>query len=124
MIPSLIFIFVLFFASGLFYFKVRNISREIKLGKPLLINDNKIRRWKLMAKVAIGQSKMVRRPVAAIMHIFVYVGFIIVNIEMLEILIDGIFGTHRFFSFIGSLYPVLISSFEMTKGGANRITCS
>ncbi|MDP3002462.1 MAG: (Fe-S)-binding protein [Bacteroidales bacterium] len=113
MIPTLIFILVLLLAVGLFYFKVRTISQEIKLGKPIEINDNKLRRWKLMAKVAIGQSKMVTRPVAAIMHIFVYVGFVIVNIEMLEILIDGIFGTHRFFSFTGGLYPVLISSFEI-----------
>jgi heterodisulfide reductase subunit C len=113
MIPNLIFILVFLFAVGLFYFKVRSISREIKLGKPVEISDNRLRRWKLMTKVAIGQSKMAARPIPAIMHIFVYVGFIIVNIEMLEILIDGISGTHRFFSFTGDLYPVLISSFEI-----------
>jgi len=113
MIPSLIFILVLLFAVGLFYFKVRAIAREIKLGKSVKINDNRLRRWKLMAKVAVGQLKMITRPVAATMHILVYVGFIIVNIEMLEILIDGISGTHRFFSFTGNLYPVLISSFEI-----------
>jgi len=112
MIPNLIFILVFLFAAGLFYFKVRTISHDIKLGKPIKIVDNKLRRWKLMAKVAIGQSKMITRPVPALMHIFVYVGFIVVNIEMLEILIDGISGTHRVFSFTGSLYPVLISSFE------------
>ncbi len=113
MIPNLIFILVLLTAVGLFYFKVRTISHEIKLGKPVEIKDNKVRRWKLMTKVAIGQSKMITRPVPAIMHIFVYVGFIVVNIEMLEILIDGISGTHRVFSFTGDLYPVLISSFEI-----------
>jgi len=113
MIDNLIFILLLLLAIGLFYFKVRAISQEIKLGKPVEIRDNRVKRWKLMAKVAIGQSKMVTRPVAAIMHIFVYVGFIIVNIEMLEILTDGIIGTHRAFSFTGAVYPILISSFEV-----------
>ncbi|HUX55606.1 MAG TPA: (Fe-S)-binding protein [Bacteroidales bacterium] len=113
MIPNIIFVLVLFVAVFLFYRKVRSISQEIKLGKPLEIKDHKAKRWKLVAKVAIGQSKMVSRPVAAIMHLFVYVGFIIVNIEMLEILIDGVFGTHRVFSFAGGIYPVLISSFEV-----------
>jgi len=66
-----------------------------------------------MAKVAIGQSKMVARPIPAILHLFVYVGFIIVNFEMLEILIDGVFGTHRVFSFFGGYYNIAISSFEI-----------
>ncbi|MGQ9620622.1 MAG: 4Fe-4S dicluster domain-containing protein [Bacteroidales bacterium] len=113
MIPNLIFLLLLFTAVGIFYIKVRSISREIKLGKPVKITDKKLKRWKLMIKVAIGQSKMLSRPVAAIMHIFIYVGFIVVNIEMLEILIDGISGTHRFFSFTGRLYPILISAFEI-----------
>jgi len=97
----------------MFCFKVRGISNVIKLGKPLEIKDNRLKRWKLMARVAIGQSKMVSRPVAAVMHIFVYAGFIIVNIEILEILTDGIIGTHRAFSFTGAVYPILISSFEV-----------
>lgn len=113
MISSIVFIFLLIATIVIFYLKVRSISREIKLGKPQKISDNKTKRWKLMLKVAIGQLKMVKRPVSAIMHIFVYVGFIIVNIEMLEILIDGVGGTHRFFSFTGSLYPILISTFEL-----------
>ncbi len=66
-----------------------------------------------MFRVALGQSKMVVRPVAGIMHIFVYVGFIIINFEVLEILIDGVLGTHRVFSFIGFLYDFLIGSFEI-----------
>ena len=113
MVPNIIFVLVLFTTGFLFYRKVKTISAEINMGKPLDIKDNKGIRWKLMAKVAIGQSKMVSRPVAAIMHLFVYVGFIIVNIEMLEILIDGVFGSHRVFSFTGGIYPVLISSFEV-----------
>ncbi len=62
---------------------------------------------------ALGQSKMVVRPVAGILHIFVYVGFVIINIEVLEIIIDGITGTHRVFSFLGPLYDFLIGSFEI-----------
>jgi heterodisulfide reductase subunit C len=63
--------------------------------------------------IALGQSKMVRRPIAGILHIIVYAGFIIINIELLEIIIDGVFGTHRVFSFLGAFYDVLIASFEI-----------
>ena len=57
-----------------------------------------------MLKVALGQSKMVVRPIAGIMHILLYVGFVIINIEVIEIIIDGIFGTHRVLSFMGVFY--------------------
>lgn len=67
----------------------------------------------MMARVALGQSKMVSRPLAGIMHVFIYVGFVIINIEVLEIIIDGIFGTHRLFSFAGGVYDLLIGSFEI-----------
>jgi heterodisulfide reductase subunit C len=113
MIHSIVFAALLIAAIFVFTVKVRSISRNINLGKELEIKDNKPKRWLLMAKVAIGQLKMTKRPIPAILHIFVYVGFIVVNIEMLEIIIDGIFGTHRVFSFIGSSYGVLISSFEI-----------
>lgn len=83
------------------------------MGKKVSITDQKTRRWKLMGRVAIGQSKMTTRPISAIMHLFVYVGFVVINIEMLEILIDGIFGTHRVLAFLGNIYPVLISMFEI-----------
>jgi heterodisulfide reductase subunit C/HAMP domain-containing protein len=66
-----------------------------------------------MAMIALGQSKMVKRPIAGLLHIIVYVGFIIINIELLEIIIDGLFGTHRIFAFLGSIYNVLIASFEI-----------
>ncbi|GAQ48053.1 Fe-S oxidoreductase [Flavobacterium psychrophilum] len=66
-----------------------------------------------MAMIALGQSKMVKRPVAGILHIFVYVGFVVINLEVLEIIIDGLFGTHRIFSFLGTLYNLLIGSFEI-----------
>jgi len=66
-----------------------------------------------MAKIALGQSKMVRRPVSGALHVIVYIGFIIINIELLEIIIDGLFGTHRIFSFMGDFYGFLIGTFEI-----------
>ncbi len=113
MIENLIFSLLLILAVWLFSKNVRRISQNILLGKKAGINDQKSRRWKTMARVAIGQSKMGSRPVSAILHIFVYVGFIVINIEMLEILIDGVFGTHRILAFMGAVYPVLISTFEI-----------
>ena len=110
---NLLFSLLLILAAGLFISNIRRISRNIKMGKKLRIDDQRPKRWKQMLLVAIGQSKMTSRPVSAIMHLFVYVGFIVINIEMIEILIDGIFGTHRVLSFTGQLYPVLISVFEL-----------
>jgi heterodisulfide reductase subunit C len=112
MIPNIIFIIFLLFAILFFYRNVRIISRSINLGKDIKIKDKKLKRWKLMFRVAVFQSKMVSRPISGILHIFVYVGFIIVNIEMLEIIIDGIGGSHRLFSFTGPIYTILISTFE------------
>ena len=114
MISSIIFILILILTIALFYKNVSVIVSNINLGKDIEIDDNKIERWKKMFKVhekAIGQSKMTRRPLSGIFHVMVYAGFILVNIEMLEIMIDGIFGTHRFFSFL-PFYNVLISFFE------------
>jgi heterodisulfide reductase subunit C len=114
MIAQIIFIVIL--AAGAIFFtkNVRKISRNIKLGKPLDRSDRPKERWMTMARVALGQSKMVKRPIAGILHIFVYVGFVIINIEVLEILIDGVSGTHRVFAKpMGQLYDVLIGSFEI-----------
>ncbi len=113
MIKQIIFILVLIAAIYLFWKNVKIIRRNINLGKDIKINDNRRKRWLTMFKVAIGQSKMTARPMSGIMHILVYSGFIIVNIEMLEILFDGIFGTHRIFAFSGNLYNILISIFEL-----------
>ncbi len=111
MISSIVFILILIITIVLFYKNVSVIVNNINLGKDLNINDNKPERWKRMFRVAIGQSKMVKRPVSGILHIMVYAGFILVNIEMLEIMIDGVAGTHRVFSFL-PFYNVLISFFE------------
>lgn len=108
-------IFLLVFAAAVWWFtrNVRRIRRNILLGKDVDRTDRRSERWALMAKVALGQSKMVVRPVAGLLHIVVYAGFVIINIEVLEIIIDGIFGTHRVFSFLGGLYSFLIGSFEV-----------
>lgn len=111
-IPNVIFALVFIGAIWFFTKNVKNIARNIKMGKDQEINDNKKLRWQTMFLVAIGQSKMVKRPVAGLLHIFVYVGFIIVNIEMLEIIIDGLTGTHRVFHVIGPVYSYLIAAFE------------
>ena len=99
---------------GVFIRNLKRLRRNINLGKgrtdPI---TNKPQRWKNMARIALGQSKMVSRPIAGFLHIIVYVGFIIINIELIEIIIDGVFGTHRIFSSIGFLYGVLIGLFEI-----------
>jgi heterodisulfide reductase subunit C len=114
MIASVVFILLMVGAVGLFTKNVRTISRNIKLGKDVDRSDNPGKRWMTMARVALGQSKMVVRPVAGFLHIIVYAGFIIINIEVLEIIIDGIFGTHRIFAeVLGGFYDFLIGSFEI-----------
>lgn len=113
MLPNLIFSLLLIAAAALFTRNIRQISQNIRLGKKFQLTDSKARRWRTMARVAIGQSKMGSRPVSAVMHLFVYVGFIVINIEMIEIMIDGIAGTHRSLLFTGAVYPVLISVFEL-----------
>ncbi len=114
MIAQFIFLIVLAVAVFLFSRNAGKIRRNILLGKDADRSDQPALRWKTMAKVALGQSKMGKRPVAAIMHLFIYVGFVIINIEVLEIMIDGLFGSHRVFSRpLGSLYDLLIGGFEI-----------
>ncbi len=107
-------LFIVFFAMAITFFvkRILYIKRNILLGKKETINNQPAERWKMMFRVAIGQSKMVKRPLAGILHIFIYVGFLLVNIEMLEIILDGVFNSHRLFSFMGGFYSFLINSFE------------
>ncbi len=107
-------LFLVCLSTGVYFFtkKIREIMQNIHLGRPLVINDRKAERWKVMARVAMGQSKMGSRPVAAFFHFIIYAGFIIINIEVIEIIIDGLFGTHRVLHFLGSFYDFLIASFE------------
>ncbi|HEX8377530.1 MAG TPA: (Fe-S)-binding protein [Pedobacter sp.] len=108
-------IFLLIFLSAIIFFtrNIRKIARNIKLGQAVNRSDNPSQRLKIMLKVAFGQTKMAARPIPAILHFFVYAGFIIINIEVLEIILDGLLGTHRIFAqALGSVYIVLIASFE------------
>nr|WP_315172027.1 (Fe-S)-binding protein [uncultured Flavobacterium sp.] len=112
-LDNVLFAIVLAIGFGYFFINVKKIIRNIKLGTAVDRSDNPKERWKNMAMIAMGQSKMVKRPVAGILHIVVYLGFIIINIELLEIIIDGLFGTHRVFAFLGATYDFLIGSFEI-----------
>jgi heterodisulfide reductase subunit C len=112
-LPNILFAILLIAGIGFFVKNISKIKRNINLGKDIDRSDNKSERWKNMANIALGQSKMVRRPVSGLLHIVVYLGFIIINIEVLEIIIDGLFGTHRILSFLGGFYTFLIGSFEI-----------
>lgn len=110
---NILFAVLLIVGVGYFVFNVIKLKRNIKLGKDVDVSDNLKERWKNMAMIALGQSKMVVRPISGILHIVVYLGFIIINIEVLEIILDGLFGTHRVFSDFGIVYDILIGSFEI-----------
>lgn len=113
MIAQLAFILVFLLGIGIFARNVRRLIRNINLGRAVDRKDQPSVRWKKMAKIALGQYKMVRRPISGIIHIVVYLGFIIINIELLEIVIDGIFGTHRVLAITGAFYNFLIGAFEI-----------
>jgi heterodisulfide reductase subunit C len=113
LLPNIVFALILFSGVAFFLRNVSKLKRNIYLGKDVDTSGNTKLRWTNMAKIALGQGKMVRRPISGILHIIVYVGFVIINIEVLEIVIDGLFGTHRIFSVIGPLYGVLIGVFEV-----------
>ena len=112
-IPNILFFIVIVIGIGFFVKNIKKLSRNIKLGKSINRADQKNVRWRNMIKIALGQYKMVKRPISGILHVVVYLGFIIINIEVLEIIIDGLLGTHRVFSFLGVIYDFLIGSFEI-----------
>lgn len=112
-LDNIFFAILLLIGIGYFVSNVKKLIRNINLGKDINRKDNANLRWKNMMMIALGQSKMVKRPVAGILHIIVYAGFVIINIEVIEIMIDGLFGTHRALSFLGGLYSFLIGSFEI-----------
>ncbi|MEM8834107.1 MAG: Fe-S oxidoreductase, partial [Pseudomonadota bacterium] len=95
--PFIVFVIVLIAGTGFFTLNIRKLIRNIKLGREVDRSDNKPARWKNMVRIALGQSKMVSRPIAGILHMIVYIGFVIINVEVLEIIVDGILGTHRVF---------------------------
>ena len=113
-IPQIAFAILLGMGFGLFAKSIKRIRRNILLGRDEDRSDDSSQRWTTMFKVAMGQTKMVVRPIAGSLHLIVYIGFILINIEVLEILIDGLFGTHRVFApLLGGLYTAAISFFEI-----------
>lgn len=114
-IDNIIFFIALVAGFGLFFRSLKEIYRNIRLGRSIDRSDRKDERWAIMARVALGQSKMTKRPIAGFLHVIVYVGFVIINIELLEIIIDGLFGTHRFLAEIlgNSVYGIFTATLEV-----------
>lgn len=117
MAAQILFIAITLAAIGLFSYNLRKVIRNIRLGRPVNRTDQPGKRLLTMLRVAFGQTKMFFRPLPALLHFVVYAGFIIINIEVLEIMIDGIFGTHRIFGGLGLFYNILIGSFEFLALG-------
>ncbi|MCT3945558.1 (Fe-S)-binding protein [Elizabethkingia anophelis] len=114
-IDNILFLILIVVGFGLFFKSLKELTRNVNLGKDIDRSDNKNERWAVMGRVALGQGKMVKRPVAGILHILVYLGFIIVNLELAEIFIDGLFGTHRFLAGVLGLgfYNVFTAALEV-----------
>ena len=117
MISQILFTVITLLALALFSFNLKKVIRNIKMGRSADRSDQPAKRLMTMLKVAFGQTKMVVRPIPAALHFVVYAGFVIINIEVLEIMIDGIFGTHRIFGGLGNVYNFLIGSFEFLALG-------
>lgn len=117
MIEQILFVLVTGLGAWGFARSVGKIRRNIQLGREEDRTDNAPARWRNMARVAMGQSKMGTRPVAAFFHVLIYVGFILINIEVLEIFLDGLLGTHRILSVLGPVYHAAISFFELLAVG-------
>ena len=116
-----IIIFALLFivGTGLFTFNILQIRSNIQLGKSIDRSDNSSERWKTMILVALGQKKMFTRPIAAILHLAIYVAFIITQIELIEIVADGLTGSHRMFhEALGGFYTFMISFIEILSFAA------
>ena len=112
-LEPLIFIALTIIAIGFVFKRGKIISKTIRLGRDEELKGPKSARWKNVFLLALGQQKMFRKPGVAILHLIVYAGFIIINIEIIEIILDGILGQHRLFApLLGAIYPVLINSFE------------
>ena len=114
LVQQILFVGLVAFAIWLFAGNIKKIRRNILLGKDEDFSDNKSLRWKNVLLLAFGQKKMFRNPLVAILHFFIYAGFIIINIEVLEIVLDGGLGKHRLFAnVLGGFYTFLIDGFEI-----------
>jgi ferredoxin len=113
MVQQIAFLVVLGLATFIIYKRVRRIRGNINLGKENFVADRRSDRLRNMILVAFGQNKMFKRPIPAILHLFVYVGFLVINLEVLEFIIDGLTGQHRIFApLLGSAYTGLMNIFE------------
>lgn len=112
-IGQIAFLAILGAASFILFRRIKQIKSNINLGKDVEIKDNTSERWKNMLLIAFGQKKMFKRPIPAFLHLLIYVGFLVINLEVLEFVLDGITGQHRMFApFLGDVYPVLMNVFE------------
>lgn len=122
-LPQILFFLILSSAVFLFVKGIGKLRTLIAMGRPDLPTDQPARRWKQVLRLALGQQKMFRNMPVAILHLIIYLGFIIINIEVLEIVLDGLTGSHRLFAApLGALYPLLINSFEWLALGV-LLTC-
>lgn len=112
-LPQVVFLLVFAAAGYVLYQRVSFLKRNIFLGKAETRNDQPDKRWKTMLLVAFGQQKMFKRVVPALLHLLIYVAFVVINLEVLEFVIDGITGSHRIFApLLGSTYTVAMNIFE------------
>lgn len=122
-VPQILFLIVAGFFAFLIAKRVRRIAKNVKIGKPVNISDNKGQRIKNLILIAFGQKKMFKKPIPAFLHLLIYVGFVLINLEVLEIVLDGVLGSHRIFApYLGSFYSFLISFFEILAVGV-LISC-
>ncbi|MCZ2484547.1 (Fe-S)-binding protein [Aquirufa antheringensis] len=117
-LPQILFIALLGGMSYLIFQRFSLIIQTIRLARPVELSDHPSERFKRMALLAFGQKKMFSKPVVGFFHFLIYIGFVLINIEVLEIILDGILGTHRLFvPFLGSFYAGLMNFFEILAGG-------
>lgn len=112
-LPQVLFLAIIATTVYFVWKRVSSISANIRMGRPIDRSDLKGERFKQMLLVAFGQKKMFKRIVPAILHLFVYVGFLVINLEVLEFVLDGILGTHRLFApYLGDFYTIALNIFE------------
>ncbi|MGA0384866.1 MAG: Fe-S oxidoreductase, partial [Flavobacteriaceae bacterium] len=112
-LQQVLFSILLLLGIGFFAFNIKRLIRSIRLGRPMGSIDRKKERIVAMVRLAFGQQKMQRNLLVGVLHLVVYLGFLIINIELIEIVIDGVFGTHRALSFLGGIYDLAIALFEL-----------
>ena len=113
MLQSILFALLLVAAFGFFAWQVRKIRANILVGRDRDMSGNVAERFQKTLLVAFGQQKMFKRLTPALLHLIVYVGFLVINVEVLEIVVDGLFGTHRFLKFLGPVYDGLMATNEI-----------